>query len=110
MVIAYITSRRYGTSDKSVFNKAPNSAALILKKKYYLDELYDFVLVAPLKALGSFFKNVFDKVGIDGIVRFPDTVFRNASIGLKPLSSGIISWYVISMVLGLLCFLLLFMI
>lgn len=32
VVIAYITSKRYGTSDKSVFNKAPNSAALILKK------------------------------------------------------------------------------
>jgi len=110
LVIGYFTFRRYGTSDKTVFNKTPNSITSILKEKYYLDELYYFVLVAPLKSMGSFFKNVVDRVGIDSVVRFPDNLFRNASIGLKPLNSGIISWYVISMVLGLLCFLLLFMI
>jgi NADH-quinone oxidoreductase subunit L len=110
LVIGYFTLRRYGTSDKTVFNKTPNSITSILKEKYYLDELYYFVFVAPLKSMGSFFKNVVDRVGIDSVVRFPDNLFRNASIGLKPLNSGIISWYVISMVLGLLCFLLLFMI
>ncbi|MDP9229128.1 MAG: NADH-quinone oxidoreductase subunit L, partial [Bacteroidota bacterium] len=40
----------------------------VLQDKWYVDELYNKIIVYPLNTLGRFFNNVFERSGIDGIV------------------------------------------
>ena len=40
----------------------------ILANKWYVDELYDSIIVKPINSLGTFLNNVVERKGIDGIV------------------------------------------
>ena len=40
----------------------------ILQNKWYVDELYDKIIVRPLNALGTFLNDVFEKTVVDGMV------------------------------------------
>ncbi len=39
-----------------------------LSNKWYVDELYDAIIVKPLRSISVFFNNVIEKTGIDGLV------------------------------------------
>jgi NADH-quinone oxidoreductase subunit L len=41
---------------------------LVLKNKYFLDEIYDYVFVQPTKRLSVWMGEVFDRKGIDGVL------------------------------------------
>ena len=56
----------------------------VLSNKWYFDELYDFILVKPVKALGDFFWKVGDKRIIDGLG--PDGLTSAAKAGASGLS------------------------
>jgi len=40
----------------------------VLGNKWYVDELYDSIIVKPIGSLASFFNNILEKRGIDGFV------------------------------------------
>ncbi|MBK9270552.1 MAG: NADH-quinone oxidoreductase subunit L [Saprospiraceae bacterium] len=107
--IAWFTNRRYSTSDPSVFDKSEGFPASLLKNKYYLDEIYDTLFANPLKALGTWSKNVLDPAIIDRVVKWPGNLVTEAGQGLKPLQSGMIGWYVMSLTIGLLTIIYLFL-
>ncbi|MEM8737862.1 MAG: NADH-quinone oxidoreductase subunit L [Planctomycetota bacterium] len=78
----------------------------VLENKYYLDELYDFLLVQPLKRLGSLFY-VVDAMVINGLVALVAWLPSMVGRGVRPAQSGRISGYGLSMVLGVAVFALL---
>jgi NADH-quinone oxidoreductase subunit L len=41
---------------------------VVLKNKYYIDELYNFVFVQPAKRFAAWMGEVFDRKGIDGVL------------------------------------------
>ena len=41
---------------------------ILLKNKYYFDELYDAVFVKPVQALSAWMGDTFDRKGIDGVL------------------------------------------
>ena len=108
-IISWITYKRYGNATEQTFNKIPNSIGLFLSKKYYLDEIYDFIIVRPLKFIGTWFKDVFEFKFVRRVVYSPGFILNQGSIGLKSFQSGNISWYIISMIIGLIAFFLLFL-
>jgi NADH-quinone oxidoreductase subunit L len=73
-----------------------------LLNKWYWDELYDYILVRPTRAVGTFFWKVGDLGMIDrgmihgGIV---DTVKNGASL-LRNIQSGMVYHYAYAMVIG----------
>jgi len=107
--IVWLTHKKYATSDPNVFTKKENFLGTLLKDKYYLDEIYQALIVNPLKTLGSWSKNVFDPVVIDHFVKLPGFFVTEAGQGLKPLQSGMIGWYIMSMTIGLLTLIYLFL-
>lgn len=68
--------------------------------KWYIDELYDFLLVNPCKALGRFLWKGFDVVVVDGIVNGVATVVMSFGGVIRYLQTGQIYNYTWSMTFG----------
>ncbi len=73
----------------------------ILQHKWYVDELYDRIVVKPLQALSGFLNNVFEKKGIDGLVNGVGKVIQYSSRQLRLVQSGQVGVYVLLMVIGM---------
>ena len=74
--------------------------------KYYVDELYDRVLVRPLRGLGHLCFGT-DRFGVDGLVWLVAAVPRGLAFGLHFVQRGALQVYALGMVLGLAVLLLL---
>ena len=74
----------------------------LLQNKWYVDEIYNAIIVNPLKGLASFFNNIIEKKGIDGIVNGAGRAVNYGSRQLRWLQSGQVGAYVLLMVIGIL--------
>jgi NADH-quinone oxidoreductase subunit L len=110
LVISYLCHKRYANASTESFQGEGNFITKLLQNKYYLDEVYEFLFVNPLKKLGLWFGNYVEYHIIDPIVKIPDAVMDRAGASLKNLQSGKLSWYLLSSVVGLLLILLMFII
>ncbi|MBK9119457.1 MAG: NADH-quinone oxidoreductase subunit L [Phycisphaerales bacterium] len=80
--------------------RALGSVFGLLNAKYYVDEIYDAVLVRPLRGLGKVLFGV-DRLGVDGAVHFVAAVPRGLAFVLQMFQRGVLQSYALSMVLGL---------
>ena len=74
---------------------------LFLKNKWYFDELYNYILVNPLKTIGYFFwkkidNSFIDKFGPDGV----SLIIKKFSAKAVKFQSGFIYQYAFVMLLG----------
>ena len=74
----------------------------ILANKWYVDELYDAVIVKPLQSIAAFFNNIIEKKGIDGMVNGVGKAVNYGSRQIRLLQSGQVGTYVLLMVVGIL--------
>ncbi|MBW4890520.1 NADH-quinone oxidoreductase subunit L [Mucilaginibacter sp. HMF5004] len=68
--------------------------------KFYIDEVYDFLVRKPLDGLSVFFYKVVDLMGIDGIVNGLGRGSIEASKDLRLLQNGNVGFYIFMMVIG----------
>lgn len=73
--------------------------------KFYVDEIYDALIVRPLDTLSGFFYRTVDKLGIDGLVNGFGKGAVEASKGFRLLQSGMVGFYIFMMVAGILALL-----
>ncbi len=73
----------------------------LIKNKYYIDELYDAVIVRPLHDLGKFCYG-FDRYFINALLWIITAIPRAAGFMLRSLQQGAIQGYAMGMVIGLL--------
>lgn len=76
----------------------------VLENKWYIDELYDAVVVNPLHVLAGFFKNIIEKSGIDGLVNGVGKLVGYGSRQLRLVQSGQVGNYILIMVLAMVVF------
>jgi NADH-quinone oxidoreductase subunit L len=69
--------------------------------KFYVDEIYDALIVRPVNALGRFFNRVIERSVIDGLVNGTGRLVQYSSRQLRYLQSGQIGGYVLLMVIGI---------
>jgi NADH-quinone oxidoreductase subunit L len=74
--------------------------------KFYIDEIYDFLIRKPLDALSTFFYTVVDRLGIDGLVNGFGKGAIESSKGLRLLQTGNVGFYIFMMVAGIVAILL----
>lgn len=90
-----------------VADEAPRSAlAKLSYHKFYLDEIYDFLITKPLDGLSKFFYRIIDTKFIDGIVNGLGWSTNEASNGVRLLQSGNVGFYIFMMVFGIVALLL----
>jgi len=78
----------------------------VLENKWYVDELYDKIIVNPLNKFAGFLNNFFERFIIDGIVNGVGRAVNYSSRQLRLLQSGQVGSYVLLMVLSILLLLL----
>ena len=78
----------------------------LLENKWYVDELYNAIIVNPLNALSGFLKNIVEKSGIDGLVNGVGKLVGYGSRQLRLLQSGQVGNYILMMVLAMVVFVL----
>ena len=83
-------------------NKEYSGIGKFLANKWYVDELYDFIIVKPLKYFSLFLNNIIEKKGIDGLVNGTGRLVNYGSRQLRWLQSGMVGAYVLLMVFGIL--------
>jgi NADH-quinone oxidoreductase subunit L len=91
------------------FSKKPELAdaegfGKVLANKWYIDELYDSVIVRPIAAFGKFLNNVMERSVIDGAVNGVGRFLQYGSRQIRLIQSGQVGSYVLLMVLGMLVF------
>ena len=74
----------------------------VLANKWYVDELYDSIVVKPLQSLATFFNNIIEKNIIDGFVNGVGKAVNYGSRQIRLLQSGQVGTYVLLMVFGIL--------
>jgi NADH-quinone oxidoreductase subunit L len=96
ILFAWARFRNYKTEG------ATNGLGKVLENKWYIDELYDAVVVNPLKKISAFFNNVIENKIIDGAVNGVGKAVNYSSRQLRWLQSGQVGAYVLLMVIGIL--------
>jgi NADH-quinone oxidoreductase subunit L len=90
----------YGIYRKPNFTES-TGIAKILENKWYIDELYNAIVVKPLNALSSLLDGYAEKRGIDGIVNGVGKTVRWGGDKLRLLQSGQVGFYIFMMVIGM---------
>lgn len=73
----------------------------VLENKWYVDELYDSIIVKPFHAIGGFFKDVFERSVVDGAVNSVGRMIQYASRQVRLIQNGQVGSYILVMVLSL---------
>ena len=74
----------------------------ILDNKWYVDEIYEAVIVKPIQSVATFFNNVLEKKGIDGFVNGIGKAVNYGSRQIRLLQTGQVSTYMMLMVVAVL--------
>ncbi len=85
------------------FSKTPDTQdaqglGKVLENKWYIDELYDKIIVNPLLSFAGFCKNIVEKLGIDGIVNGTGKFVHYSSRQLRLMQSGQVGSYILIMI------------
>lgn len=76
--------------------------AKVLENKWYVDELYQKVIVEPIQSISVFFNNIIENKIVDGAVNGVGKLVNYSGRQLRWLQSGQVGAYVLLMVLGML--------
>lgn len=96
----YLAWRRY----KTYRTEGETGVTKLLENRWYVDELYNSLIVKPINKLGAFANNYLERSGIDGLVNGVGRLVNYGGRQLRWLQSGQIGSYVLLMVVSMLLF------
>lgn len=99
LVFAWTKFSKYQKAEKE-----ETGLGKVLANKWYVDELYDIIIVKPVLSIAKYLNNIFEKKGIDGFVNGVGKAVNYGSRQIRLLQSGQVGAYVLMMVLGILLF------
>jgi NADH-quinone oxidoreductase subunit L len=99
---AYLAYRAY-IVDKDLPKRVRGALGPVagwVDNKYYVDELYNMVVVNPMRALSGWFARVFDQGGIDGVVNGLAGATGWLGTQVRRLQTGMVGLYALAMLFG----------
>jgi NADH-quinone oxidoreductase subunit L len=108
LVIAIILAYRRYAIKQCIIPAGETKLSPIVRtayNKFYVDELYDALIVKPLTGLSGFFYKVVDIKIIDGIVNAVSRGVTASSGVLRKIQSGYVGFYIFAMVFGIIAIL-----
>ena len=90
-----------GKYKKQIDAEPETSLGKFLQNKWYIDELYNNVIVEPLNKLAGFLKEVMEKKVIDGAVNGTGKLVQYSARQIRLIQSGQVGYYILFMVLSL---------
>lgn len=103
IVMAFVAYQKYVSKGEVPAEDGKETSGLykLSYHKFYVDELYDSLIVKPLKSASVFFYKVVDKAGIDGLVNGVADFIVGAGRGIRQLQSGHVGFYIFMMVVSI---------
>ena len=86
---------------KNYTHREATGLGKVVENKWYVDELYDKIIVDPLHKLGGFLKNIIDNKVVDGMVNGVGKLVNYSSRQMRLLQSGQVGNYVLLMVVSM---------
>ncbi len=81
---------------------APNTGlSKVLENKWYVDELYDSIIVRPITAFSNILDRFVEKMAIDGLVNGIGKTVRWGGDRTRLLQTGQVGFYIFMMVIGM---------
>jgi len=97
IVFAWLRFRRYSFPP-------PKAIGKLFENKWYVDELYDTIIVKPLNKFGEILNEALEKSGIDALVNGIGKAVQYGGRQLRWLQSGQVGSYVLLMVVSMVLF------
>lgn len=95
IVFAYAQTKNFTAKENT-------GVAKLLENKWYVDEIYESIIVKPVQSIAAFFNNIFEKKAIDGGVNGVGRAVNYGGRQARLLQSGRVGTYVLLMVIGIL--------
>lgn len=73
----------------------------VIYNKYYVDEIYQAVIIKPFLKICEFSSDFFDAKVVDGSVNGVAAVFKNLSGGMRRIQTGALQFYLLMMSIGI---------
>jgi len=102
-LVMYVSRKAVPVSEGTRLSPVQN----LVYNKYYVDELYNAIIVKPLMVIGDFLYSVFEFLVIDLIVNGVGKAVKALSGVFRRFQSGAIGFYIFAMVIGIVVILLL---
>jgi len=102
-VIGALIALLYAWNKFSKYEKttaAETGLEKVLANKWYVDEFYDAIIVKPIQSIATFFNNIIEKKGIDGVVNGVGKAVNYGSRQIRLLQNGQVSTYMLLMVVA----------
>lgn len=99
IVVCIWAWNKFKRYDESV--KTETALGKIIQNKFYVDELYDAIIVKPFKRLSKILSNIVERSGIDALVNGVGKGINYGSRQIRLLQSGFVGNYILLMVVGL---------
>lgn len=101
LVIIFILLARKKFANYEDAGTENTGLAKVLENKWYVDELYDAIIVKPLYELARFFRDTVEKSGIDRLVNGVGRGVQWGSQQIRLVQSGQVGFYIFAMVIGM---------
>ena len=101
IVFFALRDRRYPRAEQAT---APTGVAGLLYNKWYVDEVYDALIIRPFRALSMFSWRVIDRILIDGVLVNGSAFLARVTgrIGSFVIQTGYVGSYLILIIIGVL--------
>src|SRR5690606_37666408 len=108
LIMAFVAYNRYVKEQTvpAADTEASRGLHKLSYRKAYVDEIYDAIIVQPLKKLSVGLYKYVDRMGIDGFVNGVGDFFVSTGKGLRQLQSGHVGFYILMMVISVIVILL----
>jgi NADH-quinone oxidoreductase subunit L len=100
LIALIVAWKKFSKYEQSVSSET--GIGKVVANKWYVDELYDTMIVQPLQSLATFFNQVIEKNIIDGLVNGVGKAVNYGSRQIRLLQSGQVGTYILLMVVGML--------
>jgi len=100
-IIVYLTYKRYAVKE---FHPDYRGFKKVLANKWYIDEIYDKIIVKPVNMLAKWLNDFWEKEVIDWLVNGVGRAVQYTSRQMRLIQSGQVGSYVLLMVLSILVF------
>jgi NADH-quinone oxidoreductase subunit L len=98
----FISSKKYANLAEA--ENSDSGISKVLANKWYVDELYNVIIVKPINFLSSFLSRIVDNKIIDGFVNGIGRSVQYSARQFRLLQSGQVGSYVLIMVVCIIIF------
>ena len=102
LLMIFIASKKYANLTEA--ENSDSGISKVLANKWYVDELYNAIIVKPIEVLSSFLSRIVDNKIIDGFVNGIGRSVQYSARQLRLLQSGQVGSYVLIMVVSIIIF------